>query len=168
MAFRISFSALSVPVYDEGDGHVLLPLEKLADPGDHIHGRLDVLIDGRALPYMGFFGAQDVCFNTWVEEFRRVLAELGGPAHAVYVFDEGEQGQPAYEFRREGETLLVSVIASLVTGMDGDADYQQVACRWDEFASGLETFFADLRGFVAAASPLAGEAWWRHKMGLAG
>jgi hypothetical protein len=47
--------------------------------------------------------------NTWTQELCAIEDALSEQQEAIYVFDEGEQGQPAYEFRKEAELLFVSV-----------------------------------------------------------
>jgi hypothetical protein len=67
----------------------------------HVHGRVTIEIAGRAVPHLGHLGPDDVCLNTWLVGLCNAvnaLAETGGK----YIFDEGEQGQPAFSFERLG------------------------------------------------------------------
>jgi hypothetical protein len=48
------------------------------------------------------------------------------------VYDEGEQGQPAFAFERDSRRLMVSVRDSLISGGDGDDDWNRVACDYDD------------------------------------
>ena len=111
---------------------------------------------------MGFFGPHDVCLNTWLEEFANIIGSLSASAEAIYVFDEGEQGQPAFEFKRNGETLSVSVIESTPSGGSADASFQSVCCQWAEFESEVESFFKQLHQVLLAAAPGAGQLWWEE------
>jgi hypothetical protein len=61
------------------------------------------------------------------------LQSLHDVSTGRYVFDEGEQGQPAYEFQREGDVLYVSVIKSEVSDGAADPAWQRVPCDYREF-----------------------------------
>jgi hypothetical protein len=159
MGAKISFSELFT--YAVGDSTVHLPLSQLdRSSTTHIHGRLEIEIAGRVVPHMGFFAPSDVCLNTWVEELFRVLHFLGPSTAASYVFDEGEQGQPAFEFKREGEALFVSITESQLSGTSGDPSFQRVSCLWSEFRSETEQFLEALRSAIVAESPRVGASWW--------
>ena len=158
MGARISCCELFTYAVDDASIH--LPLSELDRSTGHIHGRLEVTIGEQVLPHMGFFGPNDVCLNTWVEELSKVSHLLGRSTTASYVFDEGEQGQPAFEFRREGDILLLSVKDSPLSGASGDSSFQMVSCRWSEFLSETEKFLETLRRVVVAESPRVGATWW--------
>lgn len=113
---------------------------------------------------MGFWGPDDVCFNTWAEELSRILLTLGCHEAATYTFDEGEQGQPAYEFRREGDTLLVSVVSSLLSGAEGDSSFKEVKCRWGEFVLAASNFFSAFHSALIEQCPDAGPIWWNSNV----
>jgi len=163
MSAQITFSELLTYAF-VGEGpeaeELHLPLSELGGPDEHIHGRLEIRIDDRALPQLGFWGPDDVCFNTWIEEFGNIARELGGSPFATYVFDEGEQGQPAFQFKREGEVLLVSVIDSQVADGSADPSFQSVRCNWTEFAAQMESFLYYLHHAQHAAPPRKGPPWW--------
>jgi hypothetical protein len=55
---------------------VRLPLSKLASGARHVHGRLEIIISGKALPALGYVGTDDVCLNTWTPEFDTKLRFL--------------------------------------------------------------------------------------------
>lgn len=94
---EIGFGVLYIPlVAPEGGESDRAPITDLgADGNQHIHGELWIRFNGRGLPAPGYFGADDVCISTWVEELAIVSAELGASGSGRYVFDECEQGQPA-------------------------------------------------------------------------
>ncbi|MBC7920833.1 MAG: hypothetical protein H7Z75_07040 [Ferruginibacter sp.] len=123
MNVSLSFKNLFVP-----GAEARLPLSALdLDENSHIHGELQFVVGGRVVPYMGYFGPDDVCFNTWFGEFEQLIAHLDALSSGAYIFDEGEQGQPAYQFDRRGEHLYLSITASaLSTGGEADDDWQQV------------------------------------------
>jgi hypothetical protein len=112
---------------------------------------------------MGFFGPHDVCLNTWIEEFTEVVRNLAASESAMYVFDEGEQGQPAFEFKRDGNVLSVSVVESVLSGASADPAFQSVSCPWSDFHSEVQNFFIEFRQALLVAAPRSGQAWWeRH------
>jgi len=154
MSVSISFSQLFTYTID--DTSVRLPLDALAQSAGHIHGLLKLEVSGCMLPYMGFFGPDDVCFNTWVEELSQVVAALEAAETAEYTFDEGEQGQPAFTFKRDGELLYVSVVKSQLSGAEGDPSYQAVSCQWSEFRAAVSSFFAS---FYAALLEQCPRGW---------
>jgi hypothetical protein len=125
----------------------------------HVHGGLRLEIAGRLVPYLGYWGPDDVCFGQWLgelEQAARVLEQPGGR----HVFDEGEQGQPAFVFEREGDRGFFSIAASEASdGGVADPDWYRVGFVPAEFVAAYtrlrESFVATLR----QASPAAAEAW---------
>lgn len=158
MSARISFSKLFT--YDVEDSSKRLPLSALADESDHIYGLLEFEISGRVLPHMDFFGTDDVCFNTWIEELFRVARTLARSDACEYTFDEGEQGQPAFAFRRRGNLFDVSVVDSELSGAPGDASYQCISCTWPEFQLAVDAFASRFHAALLEQCSLVAEAWW--------
>jgi hypothetical protein len=157
MSVSISFSKLFTYAEDTSDR---LPLSALSEGAGHIHGILELRFSGRVLPHMGFFGPDDVCFNTWVEELSRVMLELKAAEVASYTFDEGEQGQPAFAFHKEGGQVFISVVESSLSGAKGDQSYQRVNCQWSEFQAAVSSFFSSFYATVSAQCPKVAPAWW--------
>ena len=135
-----------------------MPLAALS-VDEHLHGLLRIEISGRALPQLGCFGSGDVCLNTWLEELAAIEAALGDTHSGEYTFDELEQGQPAFVFRREGAHLLVSVVESPIGGGRGDPSFVDVRCEWADFAAALDRFHRVLRAQLLSDAPEAGQAW---------
>jgi hypothetical protein len=103
------------------------PLSRLGkgQSAGHVHGTLMLEIAGRPVPYLGFFGPDDVCMNMWLVELCNIVNSLGGPA-GEYTFDEGEQGQPAFKFARAGDDVAFFINESLLG--DGTADPEWQLC----------------------------------------
>jgi hypothetical protein len=158
MSASICFDRLFT--YSAEDTEVRLPLSQLSQGSGHVHGELAIRIGGKLLPSLGFFGADDVCLNTWTQELAAIEEALSDKEDAVYVFDEGEQGQPAYEFRREAELLFVSVVDSPVSGAHGDPSYQQVSCLWSDFVSSAHRYRRQLKATLESEAPGVAAAWW--------
>lgn len=160
MTAELTFSGLFS--YDCEDSFKRLPIHLLGDGWSHVHGLLRIEVSGQVLPHMGFFGEDDVCFNTWLEELSRIVQTLSGSEVAEYTFDEGEQGQAAFAFKRRGDLLLVSVVDSEISGAAGEPYYQDVSCSWAAFESAVVTFFSDFRGVLFDQCPAVAEEWWRR------
>jgi hypothetical protein len=126
-SIRIYFENLAVPE-DEGGR---LPLRELTSD-NHIHGGLRIITHNRLVPHLGFFGADDVCFSDWIAELESVLSTFDGRENAQYIFDDPEQGQPAFQFDREGEYVFLSIVDSLSSDGKGDASWQRAKFRYDD------------------------------------
>jgi hypothetical protein len=160
MSFEIAFSNLWT--YEGGNSENRLPLSRLSERGGHIHGLLQIKIDGRHLPYLGYFGPDDVCFNEWVFELKSALKILQASASASYTYDEGEQGQPAFFFERDGNVAFVSVVASQLSDSEGDPDWQRVQFSFADFERNVESFLLQLQQHITATAAQVGKLWWQH------
>jgi hypothetical protein len=156
MAVSITFANLWVP--SEEDGDTRRSVADLTSPDDHIHGLLSIRIGEKVLPHLGYFGPDDVCIGAWVAELNRAVEELSRTEHSEYVYDEGEQGQPAFRFARHGDEIEVSVIDSQVDGK-GDPDWGTQVCGFAEFCHEVEAFQAELRRRLDEEAPDAGKKW---------
>lgn len=163
-----SFGRLFVPVDEDPAARPAIG-ESLTEDNNHIHGWLELRINGRPLPRMGFRGVQDVCFNTWIAELRKAIAALENAPDAAHVFDEGEQGAPAFRFRRDGATLWVSVERSALSGAPGEETWSEEACQFEHFRSETERFLRVFRAEIERALRGArAAAWWASVAGPSG
>lgn len=141
-----------------GEYRARRPLGDLDDGGSgHIHGRLEIVIGGRRLPRLGYWGPDDVCLDTSVSELRaarRVLSDRD----AQYTVDEGEQGQPAYVFRRLGNRVHVSVSDSPLSDGPGEPDWQNVPCDATGFIAAIDAFLTRVEREVLALGEV-GQRW---------
>ncbi|MFN6564919.1 MAG: hypothetical protein RMY28_034690 [Nostoc sp. ChiSLP01] len=144
-----------------------LPLTEL-DASSHIHGALLINIGNRFVPYMGYWGANDVCFSQWIEELERIRHEFKGSAQARYCFDEGEQGQPAFLFEREGETMYLSIIDSAISDGEGNDEWQKVRFSYREFISEYEAFYKRFCAELQRLAPTAAREWVSKNLRRAG
>jgi len=136
-----------------------VPVSRLPDePGGHVHGDLRVVIGGRRLPGLGFFGRDDVCLNEWVHELRAARKRLEADSSAVHVYDDEGQGQPAFELRRVDDTVLVSVVAGSGGGR-ADPRWQQVPCSLGDFVAAVDGFERNLRAELNREAGDAGQRW---------
>jgi len=160
---KISFADLAVVRQNER-----LPLDELT-LDDHVHGALRVEVAGRRLPHLGYFGDKDVCMADWLEELAGVRDAFTSSESGRYVYDEGEQGQPAFVFERSGDRAYVTIADAEYSGGVADPAWQHV-----EFsAAALISEEARLRQAFAAhltsAAPTVASRWLAaHVRGSAG
>jgi hypothetical protein len=104
MSLEIGFAELYVPLIARAEADaVRAPLEQLDDDERScVHGTLWIRVNGRDLPALGFWGRDDACLGAWAAELSRAVQALEPSDQACYVYDEGEQGQPAFVFTRTG------------------------------------------------------------------
>lgn len=164
---RIRFSDLWTHGDEPGERLDLDALEQNGELG-HIHGTLVMEIGGRVVPYLGFFGPDDVCFDAWVAALCTVVSALT-PGSAKYTIDEGEQAQPAHRFARtEGGNLSLSIVASAISGGRADPAWQNVTCRFTDFVHAVESFVCDLRDELRGRAPSTWDRWWPEAASLGG
>lgn len=74
----------------------------------HIHGYLSITIGVEKLHHLGFFGEDDVCFNNWIGHLVGVVECFSKSSLSRFLFCDGEQGDPAFEFCRDNDLVYVS------------------------------------------------------------
>jgi hypothetical protein len=141
-----------------------LPLSSLSR-GDHVHGGLRIEIGGRLVPHLGYLNADDACFGSWLLELRG-LAEAFSETTAQYVYDDGEQGQPAFIFERAGDAGFLSIASSQLSDGQADPEWQRIEFEVHEF---LRQYFLLQHSFVVALrkeAPASAEDWIRAHEGV--
>jgi hypothetical protein len=138
-----------------------LPLSALT-LDDHIHGELNLQIGGRLVPHLGLFDPSDVCFNTWLQELSAAARILGSSADARHVFDEGEQGQPAFVFERVGDRAYFSINDSEISEGRADLEWQRVEFSPGDFLDAHVRFRDSLFALIRAAALQVAEEWIRQ------
>jgi hypothetical protein len=76
-----------------------------------------------------------------------------------HVYDEGEQGQPAFVFDREGDRGFFSIVASEISEGLADPDWQRIEFVPAEFIAAQDQFRATFVAKVRAAAPRVAEKW---------
>lgn len=127
----------------------------------HIHGGLRIEINGRLVPHLGYFGVDDVCFGDWFSELGRIADAFRSGSDARYIYDEGEQGQPAFLFERNGETALFSIIDAEFSGGDSDLDWQRVEFSSEEFLVAYEGCRESFVTLLRNEAPHVADEWLR-------
>jgi hypothetical protein len=150
---RIWFENLATT---RGDGEVL-PLSQL-EVEDHVHGGLRIELRGRLVPGLGFFGPDDVCFNNWLTELRAVAQAFQASSCGRHVFDEGEQGQPAFLFERAGDSAFFSISAG-VGGGEANPDWERIEFSPEEFLAEHKQFCERFVSAIRAAAPEGAAQW---------
>jgi hypothetical protein len=119
------------------------------------------------MPALGYFGPDDVCLGQWAHELLLVLRKLSAGNDARHVYDEGEQGQPVFEFRRDESHAYISI-----TGAEDDededeqgaSDWRAVACDVGALLSSVRSFLDELRRRLESLAPRAATAWWARNI----
>ena len=140
-----------------------LPLSSLT-PGAHVHGGLRLEIAGRRVPYMGYWGEDDVCFGQWLEELQHAVDALHLD-DGRHVFDEGEQGQPAFVFERSGSKGCFSIAPSMLSDADGDPDWHRVEFSPPEFFSEFARMRSEFIAEILQEAPIHGAGWLARTLG---
>ena len=137
------------------------PLSALT-PDEHIHGGLRIQFGERFVPNLGYFGPDDVCFSTWLEELSAAARAFESDTDARYVFDEGEQGQPAFVFERAGDQAYFSITKSEFSGGEADPDWQRIEFSPDDFFAEHTRFRESFFAAVRVAAPHVADQWIRR------
>lgn len=153
---------LSDPWVDSARGGERPPLSTLRYPHDHIHGKLSFSINGRLVPGLGYFGPGDVCVGMWLKVLLDVKRELSASDGAKHVFDEMEEGQPAYQFTRDGDEITVTIVASLADG-SGLPEWGTQRCKLLDFVSEVDGLALSLKQKLANDAPGLADRWWNHR-----
>lgn len=154
---RFSFEKLVVLGHETES----LPLSQLDDES-HIHGGLRIRVGDRIVPHMGFWNEDDVCFGDWIQEFDAVLKTFEGSDNVECVFDEGEQGQPAYLFERQGDTVFLSIVESYISGGAVDPEWQRVSFQFADLREQYSDFRVSFESELRRAAPMAADKWLKQ------
>lgn len=129
------------------------------DINSQVYGALLLKIQGRYVPYMGYWGMNDVCFSDWIGVLENVYREFSNKDTGSYIFDEGEQGQPAFLFEKAGDTMCLSIVDSQLSDGEADEDWQRVAFSYGEFAVQYEKFYEQFVSELKRAAPSSADPW---------
>lgn len=161
MSIAITFREAWVP--DLEDDQKKRPLSELPDAEEHIHGTLSIVVGGKPLPMLGFFGPDDACLGSWAVELSNAVRKLSAADPSSYVYDEGEQGQPAFVFERHGNSVSVTVSKSLLSGGDGDQEWGTQTCTLSDFVEQVRRYLSDLQAAIDRAVPGMGLRWFQEQ-----
>jgi hypothetical protein len=144
------------------DNSVKIHFRDLADvspedgqPYIHIHGFLGLEIHGRLVPYMGYGGPNDACFNDWIAVFVELKETVIENLEDHVMYDECEQGQPAFFFEIEddGAVISLSIIQSATGEGTDDPEWQQIRFSYSAFDLALENFRDHFMEWIRQRAP---------------
>jgi hypothetical protein len=147
-------------VLPEG-GSQVLPLSSLKNDGSHLHGELLIVVAGEPIPRMGYFGPGDVCVAAWLRELTAAASGLRSSDPARHLYDECEQGQPAFLFERFGDVVSVAIVDSELGDGIGSPEWGRHSCSLADFETEVERFALYLEVLLESAAPGNGRAWVR-------
>ena len=156
-SLRIAF--LDPWVYAADGDREKRPLSAVTTRGSHIHATLSIVVDGRPLPMLGYWGPDDACLGHWAAELGRAVKTLSAPGAGRYVYDEGEQGQPAFVFECQGAELRVSIGDSELGDGMGIPEWGVQTCDFGDFVEQVERFIDALESAIEAAASGAAKVW---------
>lgn len=134
------------------------PIAQLAGADSHVHGTLEIFIQGKPLPSLGYMGPNDVCLGVWAVELLRLTSKFSQGSTTRYIYAEGEQGQPAFQFDLDGPDVLVSLLDGSGGG-PADPAWHGIRCRLSDLVASVEIFRQDLRSTLIDSAGERGEAW---------
>ncbi len=80
-------------------------------------------------------------------------------SQVIYTFDEGEQGQPAFQFQREDDWVYISIVESQYSGSSAVPEWQRIACNYTDFHAAIEGFLTDIKTTLQAELNEYASAW---------
>ena len=108
---------------------------------------------------MGYRSADDVCFAQWIEQLTAIRTTFRGNVQAIYTFDEGEQGQPAFKFARNNDTMTLSIIASEISDGHAHPAWQNVAFSYKDFVQAYDLFKHEFLAELSRVAPTSVHHW---------
>jgi hypothetical protein len=150
---KISFADLAVVRQN-----IRLPLQQLT-VDDHIHGDLLIEVAGRRLPHLGYFGEDDVCMGEWLGQLAGVREAFATSRTGRYVFDEGEQGQPALVFERQGDLAQVTIADAEFSGGVADLAWQHVEFSAADLIAEEDRFRRAFVAHLTTVAPAVAAEW---------
>ena len=126
---------------------------------EHLHGYLNFEINGRSVPYMGYWGEDDVCLNDWLHIFMDLRLVMKRN-QKTYLFDDCEQGQPAYLFEVISEnSIQLSVVDSECGDGLGDPEWQKVPFTYVDFEAEFLKLKKEFLAKIADIAPKKLHHW---------
>jgi len=164
---EIKYNNLHVIGYveDESERFPIKTILRMEDPTyQHIHGYLSINIADKQLPSLGFFGEDDVCFNTWIAELNAIVFCFSKSYQVNYLFDEGEQGQPAFKFVRDNDLVYISIIDSNFSNGYSNPDWQNVSCPYQVFDACVRNFLMQIKEELFLSLSEITSFWWQQTL----
>ena len=143
---------------------MLLPLNKY-DGGKKIYikSSMSIVVNGIQLPKLGYFNENDVDILGWAERLNVLIEELDESSISEHLSYEGEIGTLLYLFKRNGETISVSVFNQkgweIREPLKG---YEDLKCSYKELKNQVFSFFNELYNTLYKEVPNHADTLWKR------
>ena len=126
----------------------------------HVHGQLQIVIDEKVVPAMGYFGEEDVCLNAWFNILGTIVRNFESGKDTEYTYDEGEQGQPAFRFVliKPGEVAF-SIVDSAISDGGGIKKWSNKTFPLSDLKTSYQKVAEQFLKEVAAQAPAQLPLW---------
>ncbi|MET3878923.1 hypothetical protein [Chitinophaga sp. OAE865] len=130
------------------------------DHFSHVHGRLQIVIDEKVVPAMGYFGEEDVCLNAWFNVLGTIVRNFESGKDTEYTYDEGEQGQPAFQFVLiKPNEVAFSIVDSAISGSGGSKKWRNKTFPLSDLKKSYQKVAEQFLKEVAAKAPAQLPHW---------
>lgn len=130
------------------------------DHFSHVHGHLQMIIDGKVVPAMGYFGEEDVCLNAWFNLLGTIVRNFESGKDTGYTYDEGEQGQPAFQFVLiKPNEIAFSIVDSAISDGGGIKKWRNKTFPLADLKKGYQKVAEQFLKEVAAKAPAQLPHW---------
>lgn len=121
------------------------------DHFSHVHGHLQILIDEKVVPAMGYL---DVCLNGWFSFLGTTVRNFESGKDTEYTYDEAEQGQPAFKFVLiKPNEVAFSIVDSAISDGGGSKKWRNKTFPLADLKKGYQKVAEQFLKEVAAKAP---------------
>jgi hypothetical protein len=130
------------------------------DHFSHVHGHLQIVIDEKVVPAMGYFGEEDVCLNEWFNVLSTIVRNFESGKDTEYTYDEGEQGQPAFQFVLvKPNEVAFSIVDSAISDGGGSKKWRNKTFPLSDLKKGYQKVVEQFLKEVATQAPAQLPHW---------
>lgn len=181
---KIDYDNLYITGYvgdEQTEQEVKLPIKAILEAGEeaaweHIHGYLSITTGEEKLGHLGFFGEDDVCFNTWIGILDGIIDCFSKSTQCRFLECTGEQGDPAFEFCRDNDLVYISYVDPEVYYSILSSEYfdsgrvgkESLICSYADFDSTLRSFLEQIKNDIFIALGDFASVWWEQNSGTGG
>ncbi|HEX9062427.1 MAG TPA: hypothetical protein VF941_19825 [Clostridia bacterium] len=124
----------------------------------HIHGELQIIINGNCVPSLGFNKNREVCLGYWIESFAAVINAFKSKENE-YVVYSWEQGIPSFKFEKKGKSGYLSIVDESGSQAKGMEEWQRKEFNIEDFYSAFYRFKEELLNKIDSQAPHVLEQW---------
>jgi hypothetical protein len=125
----------------------------------HIHRLLELRVNDQLLPFMGYFGAGDVCYGDWIQEVFQPLFRNFDAGNNNHNWDFCDQGMPAFDFVKEGPICKLSIVEGICGG-GPLPDWQNIEFLVEDLRAEYLKFLEELHEELLANYGHHGKEFW--------